>query len=341
MNIKELAKHLDLSIGTVSRALNDKPDVNPQTRERVLNAAVELGYSANASGRSLRRGSTQTIAFMLSTGSPEHNISGSSFFMRVIGAMQLELHGEGFDIVILPCHPSTDPTQFLKRAIARGMADAIVLTGTEYNDSRIELLLKSKIPFVTLGRSRFQKHHSWIDTDFEGFVNTTMAELVRHGHERIALTVTADESNISYIVRDAYAAAHERLGLKLDPDLIITCDTNEFGGSFATRQILAMKNPATAILLNNDQMTFGAYAALFEAGLTPGPDMSVATMRRSRQLRFLNPPVAAFDIDLEALGRELARQALRVLRGAVHHEGIIWPAKFVPAKSLTDCPTGK
>ncbi|WP_166461983.1 LacI family DNA-binding transcriptional regulator [Paracoccus alkanivorans] len=337
MNIKELARHLDLSIGTVSRALNDKPDVNPQTRERVLNAAIELGYSANASGRSLRRGSTQTIAFMLETGHPELS-TGHNFFMRVIGAMQPELHREGFDLVILPCHPTTDPTSFLRRTIARGMADAIIVTATQCNDPRIELLLKSRIPFVALGRSRFQDRHPWIDLDFERFVDVTMDELVRRGHERIAMTILPNDSNISHVLRDAYAAAHERLGLKHDPALIVTSDASEFGGNQATRQILAMERPATAILLNNEQMAFGVYAALFEAGLTPGRDMSVATLRRSKQLRFLNPPVTAFDIDLEALGRELAKQALRALRGETPLAALLWPSHFVPTDSLADVP---
>src|SRR3954469_23136664 len=66
--IKQLARHLDISIGTVSRALNGKPDVNPETRKRVLEAAETFGYAANQSGRSLRQGRTGIIGFMMQTG---------------------------------------------------------------------------------------------------------------------------------------------------------------------------------------------------------------------------------------------------------------------------------
>lgn len=66
--IRQLAEHLDISIGTVSRALNGKPDVNEETRKRVLEAARSLGYVANQSGRALRKGSTGVIGFMMQTG---------------------------------------------------------------------------------------------------------------------------------------------------------------------------------------------------------------------------------------------------------------------------------
>ena len=72
IGIRDLARHLDISIGTVSRALNDKADVNPLTRQRVREAAAKLGYSPNQSGRSLRRGQTDLVGMIVPTGSTEH-----------------------------------------------------------------------------------------------------------------------------------------------------------------------------------------------------------------------------------------------------------------------------
>lgn len=327
MNIKELAQHLDLSIGTVSRALNNKPDVNAKTRQRVLDAAVKLGYSANASGRSLRRGTTQTIALMLETGHSTDR-PGDNFFMRVIDQMQATLAEEGYDLVILPCHSSMDPTEFLKRVIARGMADALVVTATRHNDDRIKLLMDSKIPFLALGRSKYGDAHPWIDLDFEGYIDQTITHLAAMGHRRIAATIPPADSNIAYILRDAYARMHEKLGLPLDPALLMTCDLGEAGGAMVTKQIIAMESPPTAILLNHEMMALGVYAALREAGLKAGKDLSVVTFRRSHQLRFLDPAVTAFDIDLEALGRALSRETLRLLRGESPPARMIWPSEL-------------
>lgn len=334
MNIKDLAQHLGISIGTVSRALNDKPDVNAKTRERVLNAAVELGYSANASGRSLRRGTTQTVAFMLETGRSETR-SGDNFFMRVIDSMQAELDTEGYDLIILPCHSANDPTEFLKRIIARGTADAIVVTATMKDDPRIELLLKSRLPFLTLGRSRLEDRHAWIDLDFKGFVDHTIRKLVDLGHKRIAITVPPARSNIASLLREAYETAHAETGLDFDPRLIFECEVSESGGNQVTHQLLHMRDRATALLLNYELMAFGVYSALQEAGLKPGKDLSVATLRRSKLLRFLNPPVTAFEIDLEKLGRTIAREVLQVLQDGSHRTSIVWPATMVTTESFT------
>ena len=96
--IRQLAEHLDISIGTVSRALNGKPDVNEETRRRVLEAAEQLGYVANQAGRSLRKGATGIIGFMMQTG---HDITGQgdTFFMRVFDGMQTVLARHKLDLV--------------------------------------------------------------------------------------------------------------------------------------------------------------------------------------------------------------------------------------------------
>ncbi|MGO6978707.1 LacI family DNA-binding transcriptional regulator, partial [Rhizobium johnstonii] len=85
--IRQLAEHLNISIGTVSRALNGKPDVNQETRRRVLAAAEELGYVANQSGRSLRQGETKVIGLMIES-SKETVENADNFFLGVTSGLQ-------------------------------------------------------------------------------------------------------------------------------------------------------------------------------------------------------------------------------------------------------------
>ncbi|SLN64153.1 HTH-type transcriptional regulator RafR [Aquimixticola soesokkakensis] len=337
MNIKDLAQHLGLSIGTVSRALNAKPDVNPKTRQRVLDAAVELGYSANTSGRSLRRGSTQTVAFVLETGQADVR-GGDNFFMRIIDAMQDALSAQGYDLIILPSNSASDPTEFIKRTIARGIADAIIVTATRAQDSRIELLLKSHMPFLAFGRSQIAGDYAWIDLDFEGFLRQSMQQLVALGHRRIAVTAPPSTSNIGVLLHETYAATCAQLGLDHDPSLVIPAEHSEFGGSAVTQSILAMDDPVTALILNYEMMAFGAYSALRDAGLSPGKDLSIVTLRRSKQLRFLEPAVTACAIDLEGLGTQIARETLRVIRGESPNAALVWPAKLVVSDSIQAPP---
>lgn len=106
--IHQLAKHLDISIGTVSRALNGRPDVNAETRRRVLEAAEELGYVANQSGRSLRKGSTNVIGLMIESGKDNADNS-DNFFFGVMDGLQTVFARHNLDLVLLPCPADEDP----------------------------------------------------------------------------------------------------------------------------------------------------------------------------------------------------------------------------------------
>ncbi len=99
MDIRELARHLGLSIGTVSRALNDRKDVSPATRQRVVEAAAKHGYIPNQSGRTLRSGRTGTVGFMLTL---EHDsaIHGDPFFMALLEGLQNGLSEHDLDLVV-------------------------------------------------------------------------------------------------------------------------------------------------------------------------------------------------------------------------------------------------
>src|SRR5271155_5245930 len=96
--IRDLARHLDISIGTVSRALNDRADVNPLTRQRVREAATKLGYSPNQSGRSLRRGRTDLVAMIVPSGSDNTLIN--TVFLSVLDGLKRRLGEHRLDLAI-------------------------------------------------------------------------------------------------------------------------------------------------------------------------------------------------------------------------------------------------
>src|ERR1700758_561877 len=98
IGIRDLARHLDISIGTVSRALNGRADVNTLTRQRVREAAAKLGYSPNQSGRSLRRGRTDLIA-MIVPGGPENTLI-NPVFLSVLDGLKRGLGERGLDLAI-------------------------------------------------------------------------------------------------------------------------------------------------------------------------------------------------------------------------------------------------
>lgn len=338
IDIRRLADHLNISIGTVSRALNNRPGVHPETRARVLQAATELGYVANASGRSLRRGATNTIGFVIETGSPA-NQAGDNFFYIVTDAMHEYLAERGYDLVILPCHSADDPVEYLARLVARGIVDALVITATRVQDQRIALLAKSVMPFLTLGRSETAGEYPWIDLDFEGVAQRSVVELAALGHRRIAVALPDNDANLGHPYRAGYLAGMQAAGLPVDPALILRVATSEEGGYDFGRQIAAMNPRPSAALLCSEATTVGLYGALRNAGLSPGTDVSVIAFRENPQLRFLHPAPACFRADLPQLGRDMARAVLNLLDEKAEdarRQHLIWPMEFVPGASV--CP---
>ncbi|MFI5408639.1 LacI family DNA-binding transcriptional regulator [Kaistia sp. UC242_56] len=337
MSIKDLAQHLNISIGTVSRALNGRADVNPDTRKRVLAAAKAMGYVANQSGRSLRQGATNVIGFTIET-NVETKSQGDTFFMTVFDGVQTVFARHKLDLVVLLCSSDDDPFDHVRRVVSRQFADGLIISATQRQDPRIDYLIERGIPFVTLGRSLSGGEHSWIDMDFEGVAAQSVARLVARGHTRIALANTTRGINLSYVFEDAYRAALAEHGIAFDPDIVLRSDITELGGYQTCEKLLALPNRPTAVVLVNESLAIGFYRRLHEAGLTPGRDMAIIGFRQSPQARFLSPALTCYRLSLHDVGVELAQSLLATMPaykdlyplGTVQK---IWPMELVPGES--------
>ncbi|MDR3470252.1 MAG: LacI family DNA-binding transcriptional regulator [Devosia sp.] len=335
--IRRLADHLDISIGTVSRALNGKPDVNAETRRRVLEAAEALGYVPNQSGRSLRQGTTNAVGFMIEL-NPE-TASSDNFFMGVFDGVQSLLMRHGLDLIVLPCPTGEDPLPYLQRFVARRAVDAMIISATQRIDSRIELLQAAGLPFLTLGRSMSGRDYAWIDLDFEGVVNEAIDTLVANGHRRIAMTVPRNEINLGYVCHDAYKAALRRHGLPYEPELVLRAGWSEQGGHEVADQLMALQNRPTALLLVYEMIAIGLYQRLNELGIVPGEDLAIVAFRDEPNVRFLSPPVTCFHLSLHDLGVGIGEAVLAqmpVFRD-IYPLGIVqkrWPLTLLPGGSV-------
>jgi len=338
IGIKRLAEHLNISIGTVSRALNGRPDVNDETRKRVLEAAAELGYVANQSGRNLRQGNTNAVGFMIESGVDTAGNS-DNFFLGVFDGVQHVLGRHNLDLLVLPCPGDEDPSLYLQRMVSRRAVDAMIISATHRVDERIDLLTKARIPFVALGRSTSGGgDYPWVDLDFEGVANRAIDRLVSHGHRRIAIGLPSNDINLGFVFLDGIKTALKRHKIKFDPSLVIRAASSEQGGYQIAHEVLAMKDPPTAIVLIYELMAIGVYRRLNEAGMTPGRDMAVIGFRESPLARFLSPALTCFRMSLRDLGIGLGESLLASMPAYSHiyPQGIvnkIWPMELVAGES--------
>lgn len=335
--IKRLAQHLGVSIGTVSRALNDRPDVSEATRKRVLEAAEKLGYVANQSGRSLRQGVTNAVGFMIELNF-ETAPNSDNFFMNVFAGVAKSLAADGLDLIVLPCTTEDDPTKYLRRIIGRRMVDGVILSATQRNDARIEILQRARVPFVLLGRSETPGDYPWIDLDFESYVDTSVARLAAMGHRRIALAVPATHVNLRYVLTRRFRVAMKRHGLAPDSDLILPTKSEERGGYELVDRLLGQSDRPTAVILSYELMAVGLYHRLDELNLVPGRDLSVIGLRESAQSRSLFPRLTCYRIDLAGLGVALGAALTATMRkGRGQKSGpllqTLWPMELIPGES--------
>lgn len=334
MNIRALAKHLNLSIGTVSRALNDRGEVSAETRRRVTETAAALGYTPNQSGRSLRRGRTGTVVFVLPL-TTESGLYGDPFFMAVLEGVQRELEREQLDLIVLPIRRDQDELEFIRRHLGRGTADAWLLAEVKREDERIALLEARHAPFVTFGRSLTAGSHRWLDLDVETATRQAIRRFIDSGHRRIGLITPGRDVNFSDIVVRTYRQTLDEAGYVADSELVYRGDVDALASAVATRRLLALDRPPTAIFVMSENGPVGVYAGLRAHGLEPGRDVAIIGSRDTSACAALDPPLTCFSVNLPELGARLGRMLLDAIQNPAEPcgNGLLWPLRLIEKTS--------
>ncbi len=313
VGIRELARHLEISIGTVSRALNDRADVNPLTRQRVRDAAAKLGYSPNQSGRSLRRGQTDLIGVIIPGGAGDALIN--MVFLYVLSGLRRRLSQEGLDLAIFLDDRGADRLEALRRVTERGLVDAVIIADTARDDPRAGYLMKLGKPFVAFGRTGSRIEHAWIDPDFEAAVDGAVERLAALGHRRIALSLQDVHTNYVDIVRRTYRRAMRRWGLG-DVARELRRPPGERGGLAAAEALLSSDPRPTAVLISDSMHAVALYRRLGEAGMLPGRDLSIVGILPEARAQSLIPALTSYETDWAGIGDSLGEAVILELARA-------------------------
>lgn len=338
MTIYQLASRLRLSIGTVSRALNDRGEVSAATRKRVLDAATRYRFTPSQSGRSLSRGATRTVAFMLEI-DPAYGDLGEPFFVSLLVGLQEGLSARGIDLNVMMGPPGESQEQRLRRVVEGQSADAVVLAETRHRDPRIDYLCDAGFPFAALGRSKSGGGvFPSLDMDMAGAAIAAVERLVARGHRRIGVVLPLGDLTYAREWLAGYRRAMRAKGLPTPPDLIVRGHPGEAGGHAVTSRLLDLGVPPTAILYSNEYMTLGGYQALQERRVAIGADCAVIVASDSAVLRTLSPAVTGFATPTRALGVRLAEILLAAMpahagNGKPKAIREVWPMTLVPRAS--------
>jgi DNA-binding LacI/PurR family transcriptional regulator len=311
--IRELAEKLNLSITTVSRALDGYSDVSDETRKRVVEAAHQMGYTPSYAARQLRRKRTDSIGYILPTSSPRFS---DPFFVNFLTGLCDEIASQSLDLMVTSCPPdSEEEKEQYQRWVQSRRVDGIVLNRTRVQDWRIEYLLENKIPFVSLGRGEMDAAYPYVDVaDTEGFFEL-VTHLVQKGHQRIAYIGASPNLVIHNDRFRGYQQGLAAARIGFDPRLVREGDLTEPSGYRAARDLLAQPDPPTAILGINDLTALGIFHAAKEKGLYIGTELAIAGYDGITETEYTNPPLTTLYQPTYEIARDLARMLVRLIEG--------------------------
>lgn len=316
MNIKELADYLKLSTATVSKALNNKPDISTHTRKKVQDAARLLGYSPSAAARFLRSGKADSVALLLPTTDGD-NILTAAFFMRIARGLQSSLIQEGIDPVI---HIAADPKQehrLLEKIIEQKRADAIILTDTRTEDDRITFLESLDFPFATMGQSNtLAGNFNWVDFNHIKAGHACVEHAVSKGAKRIAVVTLGQNSMHGEQFLAGCLQEMEAHGYPHDPGLYYFGDKTEQSGIRAVEQFMSLGEKPDFIIFINDFQLIGAHNALgsHSAKYFPTGNM-ICAIESSDFSSLILPDSCLFTINHHEIGEKLGLAVLDAIAG--------------------------
>ncbi len=317
VTLRDIAQHSGVSIGTVSRVLNQHGDVNAALRERVLAAAADLHYvgpagqgGAHDAPRPLKR-----VAFLLAlTSAVDSATAVGPFWADILHGVEGGARAADCQITFRIVAPGEDGAA-LARALHESRSGGVLLVGAA-SASLVAALHHLALPLVLVDHRLPGEPLDAVLADDFGGMALAVRHLLARGHQRIAfLGGTDDAASASeqfYTVDQRLAAYRNTVlsaGLALDPALHVPCAPNATGGEAACRALLAGGRPFTAIVCANDKTAIGALKALHAAGLRVPEDVSLMGFDDGELAAHTIPALTTVRVDAVALGAT----ALRVL----------------------------
>lgn len=297
--IHDIAQKLNLSTSTVSKALNGYSDVALATRERVSQAAREIGYQPSAAARNLRRGRTDKIGLFLNT-SIEYIVD---YLSGIIPGAVLTSQEVSKNLLIYTI-TDNNPTQLLNVCRA-GEIDGVILFSTHYDEGTIETLLEDNFPFVVMGREILDERVSYIVPDYYDGSYKATQYLIELGHRRIAFTTRPELTTANQARLNGYLAALSDAGIAADDALIVETRIESNSGVKPTEELLSLSNPPTAICAFHDLVAVDVIKVLQSRGIHVPEDVSVMGFDGLRAGFMTMPHISTVTQPLELIGQRV------------------------------------
>jgi DNA-binding LacI/PurR family transcriptional regulator len=300
---RDVAELANVSTAVVSYVINNGPrPTSPEVRRRVLAAIEELDYHPNGFARGLRAQRTNTVAFILYDFHPLDSFT-SHYLGPITSAIIADLTAHGYYLIIQPVQVGED-TASVERLLHSGRIDGVIMRMVQdpgMADRLPRLIRESGLACVSIER---QGHPDFpaVVTDDEAGAEAATSHLIEKGHRRIALINGDPRFHTAHARGRGFRTAMKQAGLDIDESMVMFCNWSSAEAIDATRMLMAMEHPPTAIFCTSDDMAFGAMNALTYDGFRIPDDVAIVGFDDALQAQHLIPALTTVRIPLVEIG---------------------------------------
>jgi len=310
VTIYDLAKKLNISIATVSRALKDDPVVSKKTKKKIFELAEEMGYRSNHFARNLRNQRTQTIGVIV----PRLN---SYFMSTVIAGIESIANSEGYNLIISQSSESEEKEKMNAKTMFNNRVDGLLVSlSYDTNDlSHFDQFIRKNIPIIFFDRGEQHDNFTNVLIDNRKAAYEATRHLIQQGCNRI-VHITAKPKRNVYVDRlDGYKQALAANNIECSDENLIIGNLSLEAGIEAAETILKMNPLPDGVLVANDNCAVGCMLALKQAGIRIPEDIAFVGFNNDPVSKVIEPNLTTINYPGYEMGEVTARNLISHLNG--------------------------
>lgn len=329
LTLEDIAEMCGVSRSTVSRVINDDLNVSERTRQKVLDVIHKYNFQPNLAARGLAKGHTGVLGLVIPKG--VQAIFEEPFFAMLIRGVSTRCNALDYSVMLWLAEPDYE-RRMITKILYNGLVDGVIVASMLMDDTIIDSLHQSKLPFMLIGRHPVHNELSYLDVDNRGGAFQAVMHLLHSGRRRVA-TITGPQNMIAGIHRyQGYQDALHDRDLPVDPELVVEGDFSDAGGYACMHRLLPHK--PDAVFVASDTMALAAIQAIKEHGLRIPDDIAVIGFDDIPQASRSTPALSTVRQPITRIGAVVAETLIDMIEtGSPLPRQIVFPAELVIRES--------
>jgi DNA-binding LacI/PurR family transcriptional regulator len=288
VTIKDLARHLNISVATVSRAMRDMPEIKAETRDAVLKLAKEWDYQPNLLATNLVKSRTKTIGVIV----PD---LAYHFFASVVKGIEEEAIARGYSLLLTQTSELYERELTNVQNLSRGQVEGFIVSiSQETTDfEHLKRLQRKGIPLVFFDRDADEIDVPKVMVDNVGAAYEATKHLIENGSKRIAFLAGPSNVTVSNLRQSGYEKAIQDSGLILDESLVVHGNYNLEQAIELTNELFGLKNPPDGLVVVSDRLALGAIAALRKKNIRIPEDVAIVSFNDEPICSIVTPTLSS------------------------------------------------